>query len=108
MIQPFAYTTRERAALSRLRQILNDSGFFLHATWVKMKHPCGRDSCRCGSNRRYWHLSWYVSQSRKGKPRMKSVHRKQLQQVRRWVDRYHEVKRLLTVIGDASWDRLGR
>ena len=108
MIQRIAYTSRERAALSRLRQLLNDSGCFLRATWIKMKHPCGRDSCRCGSDRKHWHLSWYVSQSRKGKSRMKSVHREQLSQVRQWVDRYHEVKRLLAVIGDASWDRLGR
>jgi hypothetical protein len=106
MLNRTMQTSRERAALSRLRQLLNEPGF-LRATWVKMKHACGRDSCRCKSDKRHWHVSWYVSQSRKGKPRMKSVHQERLAEVRQWVARYHEAKRLLTIVGDASWERLG-
>jgi len=98
---------RERAALSRLRQILNEPGL-LRASWVKMKHPCGKSSCCCRFGKEDWHLSWYISQSKKGKPRMKSVHRDQLKEVRQWVDRYHEAKKLLGVVGDAYWELVGK
>jgi len=100
-------SAEERAALSRLRQILGEPGL-LRASWVKMKHPCGRSSCRCARAKRHWHLSWYVSQSKNGKPRMKCVPQEQLEEVRRWVSRYQEARLLLATIGDVYWNRIGQ
>ncbi len=101
-------STRERAALSKLRQIIHGPGELLRASWVKMQHPCGRSSCRCSTAKRHWHLSWYVSQSKNGKQRMKCVPREQLEEVRRWVSRYQGARDLLAIIGDTYWDRIGK
>jgi hypothetical protein len=106
MVHRSAQTSRERAALSRLRQILNEAGL-LRANCVLRKHRCGKDACRCGSARRHWHQSWYVSQSRNGKLRAKYISPDQIQEVREWVARYQEARHLLMVVGDASWERLG-
>ena len=101
-------STRERIALSKLRQIILGPGELLRASWVKMQHQCGKGSCRCSTAKRHWHLSWYVSQSKNGKQRMKYVPREQLDEVRRWVTRYQEARELLTTVGDAYWERIGR
>ncbi len=102
-------SAREHALLSRLRQILNHPHpALLRGSWVKMNHPCGRSSCRCSKSKMHWHLSWYVSQSFHGKPRMKSVPKDQLLQVRLWIKQYHLVKELLTTLGTLPWDRIGK
>lgn len=101
-------STRERKALSKLRQIVHGPGELLRASWVKMQHPCGRDSCRCSKAKRHWHLSWYVSQSKDGKQRMKCVPREQLDEVRRWVSRYQEARELLAIVGDEYWEQIGK
>lgn len=97
----------ERHALSRLRQLLQESGL-LRASWVEMTHTCGKSYCRCAKAKRYWHQSSYVRQTSQGKPRMKSVPRAQREQVQRWVARYHEARTLLATIGDLYWERVGR
>lgn len=101
-------STRERMALSKLRQIIHGPGELLRASWVKMQHPCGKSYCRCSRAKRHWHLSWYVSQSKNGKQRMKCVPRDQVEEVRRWVSRYQEARELLAIVGDAHWDRIGK
>lgn len=105
MVQRMAQTPRERAALSRLRQLLNEAGL-LRGNCVERKHTCGREACRCGSSKRHWHLSWYVTQSRNGKLRTKFVPLRRRAEVEQWVRRYQEARRLLQVVGDASWDRI--
>lgn len=100
---------RQHSILSRLRQILNQPHpALLRASWVKMNHPCGRSSCRCAKTKAHWHLSWYISQSFHGKPRMKSVPKDQISQVRLWVKQYQQVKGLLTTLGTLPWDRIGK
>lgn len=109
MSTPVILFAPERLALSRLRQILNSPPApFLRASFVKMKHPCGRSSCRCSRDKKFWHLSWYISQSLHGKPRMKSVPKEQLPDVRQWIERYQEAKKLLADIGTVSWGRVGK
>ena len=96
-----------RSALSRLRQILMQPEL-LRASWVQMKHPCGRVYCRCAKAKKHWHLSWYASQSKNGKPRMKCVPKEQHEEVRRWVSRYQEARSLLVQAGDFYWDKIGQ
>lgn len=109
MSRHYPLSAVERSALSRLRQILNvKEPRLLRASWVQMKHPCGRPYCRCAKAKRYWHLSWYVSQSKKGKPRMKCVPKEQLEEARRWVERYQQAKSLLMAVGDGYWEKIGR
>lgn len=104
-----ALSARERSLLSRLRQILNQpTPALLRASWVKMNHPCGKSYCRCAETKAHWHLSWYLSQSFQGKPRMKSVPKDQLSDVRLWVKRYQQAKNLLSTLGTLPWDRIGK
>ena len=107
MINPSSQSAKERAALSRLRQILKDPGL-LRANFVKMRRPCGTPSCRCAKGKRHWHVSWYINQSKDGKLRMKCVPKEQLEQVQAWVTRYQEARKLLSVAGDERWDRIGK
>ena len=101
-------SARARRALSRLRQIINGPEELLRANCVKMTHACGKQHCRCTKAKRYWHVSWYVSQSKNGKQRMKSVPREQLERVRDWAGRYQEARELLSIVGDDPWDRIGK
>jgi hypothetical protein len=100
-------TGKERNARSRLRQLLNEPTL-LRANLVEMKRYCGSTSCRCAKSKRYWHVSWYASQSQHGKPRMKCIPADQLDEVRQWVERYQEARTLLAIVGDESWDRIGK
>ena len=106
MVYRSAQSARERAALSRLRQILNEAGV-LRANCVLRKHRCGKAACHCKSSRRYWHQSWYVSQSRNGTLRAKYISPERIDEIRDWVARYQEARKLLMVVGDAAWERLG-
>jgi hypothetical protein len=106
MVHRSAQSARERAALSRLRQILNDAGAVLRANCVLRKHRCGKAACRCKSSRRYRHQSWYVSQSHNGKLRAKYISSERIDEIRDWVARYQEARQLLMVVGDAAWERL--
>ena len=105
MTNRMAESPRERDARSRLRQLLNESEW-LRANYIQRTHPCGQASCHCKSDKRHWHGSSYVSQSRKGKLRMKYVPSERVAEIRRWVARYQLARRLLMVIGDASWGRV--
>ena len=107
MINPTSQTAKERAARSRLRQILNEPGM-MRANLVEMKRSCGTPSCRCAKTKRHWHVSWYISQSKSGKVRMKCIPGDQLADVRIWVSRYQEARELLAAVGDEYWNRVGK
>ena len=107
MLKHSSQSAKERAALSRLRQVLIEPGL-LRANLIKMRRPCGAHSCHCAKGKRHWHLSWYLSQSKDGKHRMKCVPKEQLDEVRTWVARYQDARRLLAVAGDERWNRIGR
>ncbi|MEA3306631.1 MAG: DUF6788 family protein [Elusimicrobiota bacterium] len=95
----------ERAALSRLRQIMTES-CFLRGSLIELKHPCGKSNCKCSRGKSHWHTSWYLSQSRDGKLRRKSIPKNLLPQVRQWVNRYREAKKLLDKVSQQYWKHL--
>ena len=95
----------ERTALSRLRQIMAQS-HFLRGSLIKLKHPCGKSNCKCSRGRRYWHISWYISQSRDGKLRRKSIPKNLLPQVKQWINRYQEIRKLLDKVSQEYWKQL--
>lgn len=95
----------ERAALSRLHQIITESSF-IRGSLVKLLHPCGKAACRCHLGRKNWHVSWYVSQSRDGKLRRKSIPRNHLEEIRQWVTRYWEARKLLDQVSEQYWKHL--
>ena len=105
MLTVESLSENERAALSRLRQILRESGL-MRASLVELRNTCGKKNCRCFRKKENRHLSWYVSQSRKGKLRRKIVPRERLDQVRRWLERYWETRQLLDQVSQEYWRRL--
>ena len=100
-----AKTSRERQALSRLRQLLNEPGF-LQASLFQRSRPCGKSYCRCATNEKYWHTSWYVGFSHKGRPQMKCIPEEWVEPVRLWIERYREAETLLRSISKLHWKRL--
>lgn len=107
MIPTASLPKRERSALSRLRQILGESGL-MRASLFLLRNTCGKQGCRCQRGKRYRHVSWYASQSREGKLRRKFVPRDRLEEVRHWLERYNEVRQLLDQVSEEYWRRLGK
>lgn len=101
-------SARERAARARLRQIFNGKDGILRANLVPMKRYCGTATCRCVRGKRYWHVSWYASQSQQGRVRMKSIPPKQLDEIRIWAECYQEARKLLAIVGDEYWKEIGK
>jgi hypothetical protein len=95
----------ERAALSRLRQLLMEP-FLMHGSWVRHRRVCGKGNCACATDKQARHVSWYVRQMRKGKPRMKYVRPELYMEIRKWVSRYWEARALLDKVSESSWKRL--
>lgn len=107
MPNPSQMSPKERAARSRLLQILRDSGL-IRATWVRLCRPCGGAGCKCAKSKRNWHKSWSISQSRDGKLRRKSIPEPLREEVDRWLTEYWEARHLLDEISDQYWLRLGK
>lgn len=105
MLNPPQLSAKERAARSRLRQILQESGL-IRATWVRLRRPCGGEGCQCAKGKKYWHEGWSISQSRKGKLRRKSIARPLKDEVNGWLKQYWEARELLDKISDEYWTRL--
>ncbi len=105
MLNPSQLSTRERAARSRLRQILQEAGL-IRATWVRLRRPCGGAGCRCAKGKRFWHKAWSISQSRNGKLRRKSIPNHLREDVDRWLKDYWEARDLLDQISEQYWSRL--
>jgi len=102
-----AQPERERRALSRLRQILAEPGL-LRASIIRMNKRCGKSYCWCAKAKRQWHLSWCVGQSKGGSPRMKHIPAEVLSEVRLWVRRYKEARKLLDEVSNENWNKIIR
>jgi len=98
------HSGQERAALSRLRQLLMEP-FLMHANWIRHRRVCGKKNCICAVDKESRHVNWYLAQSRKGKSRMKYVAPAVYPQVREWVRRYWEARALLDKLSECSWKR---
>ncbi|MEK6652553.1 MAG: DUF6788 family protein [Nitrospirota bacterium] len=97
-------SARFKRAISRLRQMLNSDEELLRASWIRMAHPCGKSGCRCVKGKKYHHISWYLSQSKDGKSRMKSVPREYVKAMKVKTEAYKEARGLLATVGDEYWN----
>ena len=105
MKNPNQLSVKERAFRSRLLQICRGSGL-IRATWVKHRRPCGSAICKCAKAKRYWHQSWSISQSSKGKLRRKSIPSRLRDEVDEWLKQYWEARELLDQVSEEYWARL--
>lgn len=94
----------ERSRLSRLKQLLDSGDGLLRASLYYMKRRCGKPYCHC--TRGELHVSLYLCHSQRGKSRLKYVSAEEEAQVRAWVERYKEARRLLDEVAQMHWERL--
>ena len=93
----------EREARSRLAQLAH-SGEFLRGSLTRMRHTCGKASCRCARGEK--HESWYLTYSDSGRKQMVSVPREWLARVREWMARHRRAKGCLETLAGAGLSRL--
>lgn len=101
-------SARFKRATSRLRQIINSGDEMLRAGWIRMTHPCGKGGCKCARDKKHWHTNWYISQSKDGKHRMKSVPREYVKAMKAKTETYKEARELLATIGDEYWHEFSK
>lgn len=98
-------SSRERAALSRLRQILSRPGI-VRGSLVEMRRKCGKKRCACASDPEARHCSLYLGISIGGKRRMIYIPADWEQRLREWTGRYAEIRSLLEELSNEALRRL--
>jgi hypothetical protein len=93
----------ERRIVSRIHWLINQPGL-LRASLVRMKRKCGNKKCCCVKGK--LHKSWYLYQSRNGKPRMLYVPGEWEKDVISWVERNKETRKLLDELSRIYWDKI--
>jgi len=110
---PSAMTSRtgisaaERRALSRLRQLLNESGI-VRGSLIEMNRRCGKKGCACAHDEQARHRSLYLGISQHGKQRMIYIPREWEERAREWTRRYGEIHELLDELASETLRRLER
>lgn len=97
------FTPAERAARSRLTQLLHDHEV-IQGSVVSMARPCGKAGCHCARGEK--HVSLYLSIKMEGKRRMLYIPPELEEEVRGRVAAYREVERLTTVVSEACVGRM--
>ncbi len=103
MIARNRFTAQERAARSRLTQLLHDHEFICGSV-VSMARCCGKKNCRCQQGVK--HVSLYLSIKIEGKRRMLYVPPELEKQVCRQVEAWRESEQLTQVVSDACIQRV--
>ena len=103
MISRNRFSADERAARSRLAQLLHDHDV-IQGSVVSMSRRCGKADCRCNEGEK--HVSLYLSVRIAGKRRMVYIPEELEDEVRRRVASYREVERLTEAVSEASLGRI--
>jgi len=96
-------SAQERKILSRLHWLLDKPGL-LRANLVRMKRKCGNKNCRCTKGSP--HTSWYLYQSKEGKPKMLFVPGEWEKDVTEWVEKNKEIRELLDQLSTIYWEKI--
>ena len=97
------FSSKERSRRSRIAQ-LGSSHRLMRGTLTVRSRRCGKPNCHCA--RGQLHVSLYLVQSQKGKPRQIFVPREWEERVRQAVADYQELQRLVEEISELEWKRL--
>lgn len=92
-----------RRRRSRAAQIVS-SYPLLRGSLSMRKIRCGKPNCKCAAGEP--HLSLYLVQSQKGRPRQLYVPKAWEARVRQAVDNYQELQVLLEELSEWEWSRL--
>ena len=94
---------RERSRRSRLAQLAHGAGL-LRGTLAIRERACGKSNCRCVKGEK--HVSLYLVASYEGRVRQLFIPKDWEPQVRRWVQRYQEARKLLEEVSLLYWDKV--
>jgi hypothetical protein len=97
------FPAMERGRRSRIAQLSHYSRL-LRGTLSLRSRRCGKAGCRCA--RGELHVSLYLVQSQKGRPRQIYVPKEWEDRVRRAVTDYQELQKLVEDVSDLEWKRL--
>jgi hypothetical protein len=103
MVARNRFAPQERAARSRLAQLLHDHDVICGSV-VSMARTCGKAGCRCMQGEK--HVSLYLSTKVEGKRRMVYIPPELAEEVRRRVATYREVEQLKEVVSAACVGRV--
>jgi hypothetical protein len=103
MVARNRFGAQERAARSRLSQLLHDNEVICGSV-VSMARVCGKPGCRCTQGDK--HVSLYLSVKVEGVRRMVYIPPELEEEVRRRVAAYREVERLTQVVSTACVNRV--
>lgn len=103
MVARTRFTAKERAARSRLAQLLHDHDV-IRGSVVSMARSCGKAGCRCAQGDK--HVSLYLSTKVADRRRLVYIPVELEEEVRRRVAAYHEVEALTQVVSGACVDRV--
>lgn len=99
------FTAKERAARSRLAQLLHTDALICGSV-VSMARRCGKKGCHCAQPKGEKHVSLYLSIKMEDGRRMVYIPPELEQEVRRQVEVYRETQRLTGVVSDACIHRV--
>jgi hypothetical protein len=91
-----------------LTKLLPPLGEVLRGSLLERYLTCGNPDCKCARGERHgpvWYLSVTLDQTHRTGT---TVPPEQLEQVRRWIDNYHQVKNHLEKISDINRELLRR
>lgn len=91
-----------------LTKLLPPLGEVLRGSLLERYLTCGNPDCKCARGERHgpvWYLSVTLDQTHRSGT---TVPPEQLEQVRRWIDNYHQVKNHLEKISDINRELLRR
>ena len=94
----------ERQARSRLVQLLSQPRGLLRGSLLVRRRACGKPRCKC--TRGQPHESLYLVITDKGRTRQLYVPRDFEPLVRRWVEDYHQARKLMEEISRIHWDKV--
>jgi hypothetical protein len=91
-----------------LTKLLPPLGEVLRGSLLERYLTCGNPDCKCARGQRHgpvWYLSVTLDQTHRAGT---TVAPEQVEQVRRWIDNYHQVKNHLEKISDINRELLRR
>jgi len=91
-----------------LAKVLPPLGEVLRGSLMERYMTCGNPDCKCARGERHgpvWYLSVTLDQSHRSG---RTVPPEQVDQVRRWIENYHQVKERLEKISDINRELLRR
>jgi hypothetical protein len=98
-----ALSKKQRLLLSRLTKLIHQ-GDIMRGNLVTMARTCGNPNCKCTRGEK--HVSLYIYQSKKGKPRMTYIPRDWEKNITEWTKRNQDIRDILEELSQISWDKL--